>query len=647
MVAETAPRRGSPTAILIGDSGIHASVMACMEVEINSRGEGLVMFIPTSRDASRSSNNSRTIGMPIPLTRMQEETALSAISSLRVPPCPLPVVPLTTTVAKGTQRAVFISSISVTSNIIGDHLGVVHDSATCSRRPHTTTVGQCIPSNSAQAPTTVGQHMPSNSVQALSQCTEINGKRSRTTQKTYRLPDFNELPCSPDVTKVEAKGTYNICKYVNKYQSKVKQNLCSRDAYRSDFGPTTATRTQNSCRKEVHCTASDVQAPHKPADCCNSLCRGPSTGRNSPNWLRAVKPEVNCPPSFGAEESWPPLLACSMKGEIQKQNLACDNSQVMILSTEDAVQPLVKASNGHGNRANMENLSKAYKTPQHGNQEAPLDERCWPSLEKSCRQSHLEYDYSRGRKRSLQPLGSSNFHCHPVVGSTLQGQKRNGSGLLKRENMCMPPILLMLNKDFIVTSPLKENLLLTLALMGRRQTAEDDVQSQLPEGETKRQILVGQFKAFSSFLHFMLGRDATRVRTESNAGGTSTISESLSVEYFVRRFQAKDIVTEMEVEYCSFNWKKVDYICTLYGQRVGVSVTRAMSFPDPKDFSSQMAYRLLYKKLFGLVIARHGVSKRHSFSQCILHVWCETQQTASIMQREYNGVSQELDIADD
>ena len=73
------------------------------------------------------------------------------------------------------------------------------------------------------------------------------------------------------------------------------------------------------------------------------------------------------------------------------------------------------------------------------------------------------------------------------------------------------------------------------------------------------------------------------------------------MEYFVRRFGAKDIVTEMEVEYCTFNWKKVDYICSLYGQRVGVSVTRAMSFPDPKEFSPQMAYRLLYKKLFGLV----------------------------------------------
>jgi hypothetical protein len=37
------------------------------------------------------------------------------------------------------------------------------------------------------------------------------------------------------------------------------------------------------------------------------------------------------------------------------------------------------------------------------------------------------------------------------------------------------------------------------------------------------------------------------------------------------------------------------------------------------------------------VVARHGVMKQHSFLQSILHVWCETQQTANIMEAEYRG----------
>eukprot|EP01018_Ginkgo_biloba_P011303 Gb_31383 [translate_table: standard] len=203
----------------------------------------------------------------------------------------------------------------------------------------------------------------------------------------------------------------------------------------------------------------------------------------------------------------------------------------------------------------------------------------------------------------------------------------------------LPPLYVMLNTDFIVTSPLKQNLMLTLALTQRKRDLEIPEEGKL--------ILVGHFRAFLSFRHFGLGPDALRVRTECNAGGTSTISESLSVEYFVRRFQAKDIVTEMEVEYCSLNWKKVDYICTLYGQRVGVSVTRAMSYPDPDLFSPEMANRLLHKKLFGLVVAREGVADKHCFSQCILHVWCETEKTARLLEAEYAEVSQELEITDD
>ncbi|CAK9881454.1 unnamed protein product [Sphagnum jensenii] len=224
------------------------------------------------------------------------------------------------------------------------------------------------------------------------------------------------------------------------------------------------------------------------------------------------------------------------------------------------------------------------------------------------------------------------------------------------------------NKDFIVTSSLNENLMLIIALKKKKKKKQYHLGNQFLKGKDlqlvmthnnpnnylgkmdvvpRQHVFVGHFTAFSSFLGFRLGQEAHRVRYERNAGGTSTISESLSVEYFVRRFEAKDVVTEMEVEYCSRNWKKVDYICTLYGQRVGVSVTRAMFYPNPKGFSFDIAYRLLHKKLFGLIMARQGVKERHSFLQCILHVWCETIQIATIVEAAYIEVSRDLDITDD
>eukprot|EP00850_Spirogloea_muscicola_P022922 SM000318S12224 [mRNA] locus=s318:82405:84183:- [translate_table: standard] len=162
-----------------------------------------------------------------------------------------------------------------------------------------------------------------------------------------------------------------------------------------------------------------------------------------------------------------------------------------------------------------------------------------------------------------------------------------------------------------------------------------------------RNVFVSHFRAHAPFQQFCLGRDAARVATEPNAGGTSIVSESLSVEYFARRFCARNVVTEMEVKYRNPNWKKVDYICDIYGQRVGVSVTRAMSYPNPALFSHEEAHRLLCKKLCGLVVARQGVSLLHSFCMCVLHVWCETRRTAKMLQAEYNAVAEDLEVAED
>lgn len=61
------------------------------------------------------------------------------------------------------------------------------------------------------------------------------------------------------------------------------------------------------------------------------------------------------------------------------------------------------------------------------------------------------------------------------------------------------------------------------------------------------------------------------------------------------------LISLTQVEYTFMNMKKVDYICSIFGQRVGVSVTRAMSYPDPKNFNADTAVALLRKKLFGLV----------------------------------------------
>lgn len=128
-----------------------------------------------------------------------------------------------------------------------------------------------------------------------------------------------------------------------------------------------------------------------------------------------------------------------------------------------------------------------------------------------------------------------------------------------------------------------------------------------------------------------LGGDAWQVVQEPNAGGASVVSEALSAEYMARRFAATNIVTEMRITYWACNWKKVDYLATMYGERVGVSVTRAMGFPAAEDFTYADARRLIQKKLYGLVIAQAGISPRFAYTRSILHVWCQTLYIAQLM----------------
>lgn len=148
-----------------------------------------------------------------------------------------------------------------------------------------------------------------------------------------------------------------------------------------------------------------------------------------------------------------------------------------------------------------------------------------------------------------------------------------------------------------------------------------------------------------------LSRDAKRSLEIDNAGGKSAISEMFSIEYFVRAFSAQKILCEMEVGYW-FDCNMVDFVCSIpqfpqdslmsRASRVGVSVTRAMGYPTPEDFTYDQGLALLRKKLYGLIIARNSVVKAHSFYKSVLHVWCQTSQIALLVQKAYTS----FDICD-
>lgn len=68
-----------------------------------------------------------------------------------------------------------------------------------------------------------------------------------------------------------------------------------------------------------------------------------------------------------------------------------------------------------------------------------------------------------------------------------------------------------------------------------------------------------------------------------------------------------------------------------------------MGFPVAEDFDYEDGVRLLRKKLYGLVVARAGVTASQRFDKSVLHVWCETWAIATIMQEAWRDVSEEDD----
>ncbi|CAM9780003.1 unnamed protein product [Phaeothamnion confervicola] len=147
-----------------------------------------------------------------------------------------------------------------------------------------------------------------------------------------------------------------------------------------------------------------------------------------------------------------------------------------------------------------------------------------------------------------------------------------------------------------------------------------------------------------------LGADARRVAAAPNAGGRSVVSEALSVEYFARRFGGHDVLCEMEISYWSPQWKKIDFIATIKDyrggscNRVGVSVTRAMGWPSAAHFTADSARRLLRKKLYGLVVARDGVSSAQRYTGSVLHVWCQNRRIAELMRQAFRRTARELSV---
>jgi len=130
---------------------------------------------------------------------------------------------------------------------------------------------------------------------------------------------------------------------------------------------------------------------------------------------------------------------------------------------------------------------------------------------------------------------------------------------------------------------------------------------------------------------------AKRSMEIQNAGGSSEKSEALSMQYMYHMFGAKNFIPEMEVSYW-VEYKICDFVMKLGKENIGVSVTRAINYPFNSEFTIEKSLWLLNKKLYGLIVARNCISKKHKFMRSILHIWCMNIQTANTIKIAYQEI---------
>lgn len=126
-----------------------------------------------------------------------------------------------------------------------------------------------------------------------------------------------------------------------------------------------------------------------------------------------------------------------------------------------------------------------------------------------------------------------------------------------------------------------------------------------------------------------------------NAGGSSVYSEVFAFEWLARCEGASLVKTETEIVYDAPG-KKVDILVAIDGRKVGVSVTRAMTFPFGNPYTLDAATELFERKLEDIQIATELVGAGDKWERQMLSVLAYDAQHAQVAMQAWSALSDEV-----
>jgi hypothetical protein len=127
---------------------------------------------------------------------------------------------------------------------------------------------------------------------------------------------------------------------------------------------------------------------------------------------------------------------------------------------------------------------------------------------------------------------------------------------------------------------------------------------------------------------------------DGNAGGSSVYSEVFAYELLARCELAELLKTETEIVY-DVEGKKTDLLVAIDGHKIGVSVTRAVTYPFDTPYTLDDATHLIERKLDDILLSTANVSDEDRWEKQILAVLAYDQQHADTVAAAYAGLDDE------
>lgn len=145
------------------------------------------------------------------------------------------------------------------------------------------------------------------------------------------------------------------------------------------------------------------------------------------------------------------------------------------------------------------------------------------------------------------------------------------------------------------------------------------------------------FTARPAFDDMFLSAGGQEIVADGNLGGSSLYSEVFAYEVLYRCEGAALLKTEAEIVYTGPG-KRTDLLVEIDGERVGVSVVRAMSFPEGSPYPIDQAYGVLEGKLSDILQSSALVAPEDAWPKQILAVIAQTPEHADAIAAAYDMV---------